>query len=254
MAGGCAIAKEHRMEICVMQLWTCVCWLLPMATELLVRRFVSLTPIMQAVLLCGSFLLNRLLVSCAHAGYCAAAKRVATLMAVPSENTCVMENLHIVWEGKTLLQCFFGAYRHPLVHIKSQLRWDACRFGLYAAALFPALFILACGAREASAIVGSLLFGISTLLTVLGALSVWIVIRRLETALWIGLPVLSGFHLTKGWSGQLLHLHFRSFLTAWLPFSVSRFALYTVIIQRTRHRVVTAPTKKSAWAIHTRIT
>ncbi len=254
MVGDCVITKGRRMEICVMQLWTYFCWLLPMAAEFLLRRFVSLTPTVQAALLLGSFLFNRVLVSCAHAGYYAAAKRAAALTAAPSQNTCVMENLHIVWEGRTLLQCFFGAYRHPLTHIKSQLRWDACRFGLYAAALFPAAFILAWGAQEETAVVKVLFLGISILLAALGVLVVWTVVRRLETAVVGGLPIFSGFHLARGWSGQLLHLHFRSFLLAGLPFSIARFAVYVAIVQRVRRRCVTMPTKNNGWAIHTRVT
>ncbi len=253
MAGSCAIAKAHRMEICVMQLWTYLCWLLPIAVEFLVRRFVLLTPTMQTALLCGSLLFNRVLVSCAHAGYYAAAKRAATLTASPSQNTCVMENLHIVWEGRTLLQCFFGVYRHPLTHIKSQLRWDVWRFVLYAAALFPALFIVAWGAREETAVVKVLLLGIGILLAVLGVLVVWIVVRRLETAVVGGFPISSGFYLSKGWSGQLLHLHFGSFWLAGVPFSVTRFAVCVEIIRRVR-RHATMPTKKHVWAIHTRVT
>jgi hypothetical protein len=67
-------------------------------------------PWVQALLLTGSVLCNRLLLAPAYAGYYTVCYRLVS-------GTCVTP----------LFGCVWGAYRHPLKAMKWQLKWDAFR-------------------------------------------------------------------------------------------------------------------------------
>jgi len=175
--------KGHRMELVIIQLWLCLCWLVPIAAELVVRRLVPATPVWQSVTLFGSFLLNRLLLAPAHTGYYACCRRLASAT-VGTAATCEIENLREELIAPTLLRCFFLDYRHPVKSLKWQLRWDALRFFTYGVLLFPALFFAAVGADEETALMQAICGAGSILFAVIGLLCGWLLFLRLRPILY----------------------------------------------------------------------
>ncbi len=175
--------KGHRMEMLIAELWLCLCWLIPIAAELAVRRFVPATTVWQTATLLGSFLLNRLLLAPAHTGYYACCRRLAsakTQMAV----TCEIENLREEMTAPTLLRCFFLDYRHPLQSLKWQLRWDAARFAIYTVMLFPAFLFIAVGAREEAPLMQAVCGAGGVLCGFVGVLVAWLTVCRLRPSLY----------------------------------------------------------------------
>ncbi len=175
--------KGHRMELVIIELWLCLCWLVPIAAELTVRRFVPATTLWQTVTLLGSFLLNRLLLAPAHTGYYACCRRLASATAQMAA-TCEIGDLREEWMAPTLLRCFFLDYRHPIKSLKWQLRWDALRFAIYAVLLFPAFLFIAVGAGEESALLQAVCGAGGLLLGFAGLLAAFLIIGRLRPCLY----------------------------------------------------------------------
>lgn len=228
--------KGHRAELIIMQLFMVVCWLIPIAAELVLQRFVPATAYWQTFLLLGSFLLNRLLLAPARTGYYACCRRLAAVngvIAVTSE----IEDLREELTAPTLLSCFFLDYRHPLQSVKWQLRYDALRFLLLSVFLFPAFLFIAVGAREETPLLQAVCGGGGVLCGIAGAFCVSLLLLRLRPALYRR-PQYGGFWkvlykamtITRGQLGQLLLLYVKAIPFAvvfWCPLVCFRTVLLT---------------------------
>ena len=186
---GRACLAGHRMEIYLIQLLVSLCWLIPIAAELAVRRFLPpaelLKPAVQVGLLAGSILLNRLLVAPAHCGYHAACYRLALSGSGSTAATCEIGSLPDGMVNASVLRLFWREYRHPLLRLRRQLRWDAVRLLAYGAAVFPGLLLLAAGGRETEA-PGQFFLGVGGLLLCLvGAFWMYCGLRRLVPAVYL---------------------------------------------------------------------
>ena len=129
-------------QLSVIELWVLLCWMIPIATELLVRRFISLPANGEWWLLLGGYTFNRLLVAPAHVGYAACCRKLASPALENTAATCEIGDLHRVKADAGLLKVFFSAYAHPVHAFKKQLRWDALRAGGYLAAAVPGIWYL----------------------------------------------------------------------------------------------------------------
>lgn len=244
------------MEVCLMQLWICGCWLLPIAAELALRRWVPLLAEWQVAYLYIHYFCNRLLLAPAYSGYYAACRQLAAARAKSASCAYAPHNLHTLWTDTTLLQRFFSAYRHPVLALKKQLQWDAVRVLTYAACLFPALVLLAFGGREQNG-VGQMLCTVSGILFGLcGVCAAWVTVQRMWLARICDKPLLSGFRLTrgKGRCNAWLSVCARATLFAWLPFSDKKILLYAGGIGRTYLKSDSRAKKPRRIAFHTRIT
>ncbi len=175
--------KGHRAELVIMQLFIAVCWLIPIAVELLLRRFLPATMLWQHLLLVGSFFLNRLLLAPAHTGYYACCRRLA-VVTNPTAVTSEIEDLREELTAPTLLSCFFLDYRHPIKSIKWQLRYDAFRFALFTVCVFPAVLFIAVGAGEETLLLQAVCLGGGILFAVIGAFCAWLIMLRLRPMLY----------------------------------------------------------------------
>ncbi len=175
--------KGHRAELVIIQLFLAVCWLIPIAAELILRRFLPSEMLWQNVLLVGSFVLNRLLLAPAHTGYYACCRRLA-VVTNPIAVTSEIEDLREELTAPTLLACFFLDYRHPIKSLKWQLRYDAFRFVLFSVLLFPALLFLAVGALEESSLLQAVCVGGSVLFAVFGMFCGWLTMLRFRPMLY----------------------------------------------------------------------
>lgn len=175
--------KGHRMELLIMELWICLCWLLPIVIELVVCRVVPSAPVWKTAVLLGGYFLNRLLLAPAHTGYYACCRRLAS-SASKKAQTCEIEDLREEYLAPTLLRCFFLDYTHPLASLKWQLKWDALRLGSCAVLLFPSFLFIAVGAGEETPLLqavcgaGGVLFGVA------GLLFLWLILCRLRPMLY----------------------------------------------------------------------
>ena len=184
---GRACVRGHRMEMTVMRLWIVLCWLIPVALELTLRRWVLgdllVHSSVQAALLSGSFLLNRLLVAPAYCGYYQRCHQLALQGRVNKAVTRELTAVPPVSSGG-VLSAFFREYRHPIRAMKWQLRWDALRLIGYGLALFPGLFLLAVGAKDEQAVWQAAFGGAGVLLMIAGLLFMWCWRRRLIPVLY----------------------------------------------------------------------
>lgn len=264
---GRACLRGHRMEMIVIQLWISLCWLLPVALELTLRRLLPDALLMrreiQAALLGGSFLCNRLLLAPAHSGYYARCHQLALESGENLAATCELVALGPGVPSSTGMRSFFREYRHPLRALKWQLRWDLLRLCGYFAAIFPGLFLFAIGAWDTSQLWQAALGGGGILLAAAGLMLMWWLLRRLTPALYRhpqDMPfyrVLSdSVRRTRRRTGAILAPYGWYFLLWPLfccPFLPWRAAFYTeqaALCQRLR-----APERKqkSAHLFHTRV-
>ncbi len=187
---GRACVRGHRMEMAVIRLWILLCWLIPVAAELILRRWVLGDFLAyrsaQAALLSGSFLLNRLLLAPAHLGYCQRCHQLALGYRADTAATCELTAVPVGVPGGAL-SAFFREYRHPIRAMKWQLRWDAFRLIGYGIALFPGLILLSVGSKDTGAIWQASLGGSGLLLMIAGILLIWCWHRRF-TPVWYRRP------------------------------------------------------------------
>ena len=186
---GRACLAGHRMELCLIQLWISLCWLIPIAAELAVRRFLPAVylaqPAVQAGILGGGILLNRLLLSSAHCGYFACCYRLALGRSGNTAVTCEIGDLPDSMPNDSLLRLFWREYRHPIIRLRRQLRWDALRLLAYGTVLFPGFLLIALGAGERTA-PGQFFFGVGGLLFCLvSAFGMYCGLRRLLPAVYL---------------------------------------------------------------------
>lgn len=228
--------KGHRAELVIMQLFMVVCWLIPIALELLLQRFVPLSPQGQTLLLTGSFFLNRLLLAPAKTGYYACCRRLAAV-STPTAVTSEIEDLRDELTAPTLLSCFFLDYRHPLQSVKWQLRYDAFRFIVFSVCLFPALLFIAVGAREETPLLQAVCGGGGILCGVVGVLCMCLLLLRLRPALYrrpqygsFWKVLYKAMQITRGRLGELLFLYVKAIpftLIYWCPFVCVRTIVCT---------------------------
>ncbi len=209
--------KGHRAELMIMQFFVAVCWLIPIAAELLLRRVLPATVRWQNGLLVGSFLLNRLLLAPAYTGYYACCRRLAVVHS-PTAVTCEIEDLREELTAPTLLSCFFLDYRHPLKSLKWQLRYDAFRFVLFSVFLFPAVLFIAVGAKEESALLQAVCCGGSALFALVGAFCAFLIMLRLRPLLYrrpqygsFWGQVYKSLQLSRGYTAELLYMYVKRF-------------------------------------------
>lgn len=246
------------MELYIIELWTLLCWLVPIAAELVVRRFVPVTIGWQAATLCGSFICNRFLLSPAHAGHYACYQKLAASCPSDIAATCEIEDLHTAMPAATLLRCFFREYRHPLQALKRQLGWDATRFLIYVLAGMPGFLLIVLGGVEQSVLLQALLFSSGVLLGAAGVFLAWILLRRLQPALYVRSQAARGiffraFMQTRRSTGALLWIYIRSLPLLCCPLSLQRFALHTDVILLLRKHPMPKRRKPSSQLFHTRV-
>ena len=137
------------MEMVCIRFCLLLCWLLPIAAELLLRRLLPTALLTQtkwqAALLAASVFSNRLLVAAAHSGYYACCCRLAFFNTGDIAATRELVGTEDGALSFSLLSVFFRAFLHPLRALRRQLSWDLLRLFLYAVAVFPGLFLLAVG-------------------------------------------------------------------------------------------------------------
>lgn len=246
--------KGHRMELYIIELWTLLCWLVPIALELVVRRLIPATVWWHTATLCGSFLLNRLLLSPAHAGYYTCCQRLAAGCRQNIAATCEIADLHTAVPAATLLRGFFREYRHPLQALKRQLRWDAVRLLGYTLAGLPGLLLIAFGGLEQSSLLQALLGGSGLLFGAVGLLLGWILFRRLQAALYCRPSVAyAGLKQTRRMTGALLRRYARCLPLLCVPLSLQRFVLHTEIAMLLKRHPVPARKKAHSQIFHTRV-
>lgn len=184
------------MEMMCIEACRLLCWLLPIAAELLLRRFLPMGLLAetkwQAALLAAGVIANRFLVAAAHGGYYACCYRLAFR---ETGDTAATRELVGVRDGvlsPSLLSVFFREFRHPLRALKRQLRWDAFRLFFYALAAFPGLLVLAVGGRAADTWQQALFAAGGGLLFLLGVTVTFLYLRRFLPAvyLWEQYPTL----------------------------------------------------------------
>lgn len=251
--------KGVRMQLYIMELWILLCWLIPVALELIVRRFVPSTFRWQVITLVSSFLLNRLLLSPAHVGYYACCQKLAAGRHANIAVTCEIYDLRTAAPSKTLLRGFFGVYRHPVQALKRQLRWDAMRLSLYTLAGFPGLLLICLGGQEQNTQMQALIGGSGVLLGAVGLLLAWVLLRRLQTALYRDPFMIAvsiwwhAFKQTRGMTGVLLRQYVRSIPLLLVPFSLQRFVLHTQIAVSLKKHPPVEHGKKYSQIFHTRV-
>ncbi len=231
---GSEYIKGHRAELVIIQFFIVACWLIPIAIELLLRRFLPATVRWQSILLVGSFLLNRMLLAPAHTGYYACCRRLAAVTA-PTAMTSEIEDLREELTAPTLLSCFFLDYRHPVKSMKWQLRYDALRFVVFAVFLFPCVFFWAVGAREGTVLLQAVCAGGGLLCGISGAFCACLLLLRLRPMLYrrpqygsFWAQVAQALRISHGQSTRMLLLRVKVFpftLLFTLPFSCFRVRL-----------------------------
>ncbi len=175
--------QGYRTALVVIQLFRAVCWLIPIALELFLRRILPLTVPWESGLLVGSYLLNRILLAPANTGYYACCRRLASItnaIAATSE----IEDLREEMTAPTLLACFFLDYRHPIKSVKWQLRYDAFRFVGFVTFTFPAIVFVAVGARGESPLLQAVCLGGAILCGVVGVFLYYLLLLRLRPMLY----------------------------------------------------------------------
>ncbi len=264
---GRACVHGHRMEVTVIQLWILLCWLIPVALELTLRRWVLSEllshRVVQAALLGGSFLLNRLLLAPAHLGYHQRCHQLALQKRADKAATCELPAVTPSGLSDTGMRAFFREYRHPIRAMKWQLRWDALRAGGYFIALIPGLLLLAIGARDTAAVWQATLGGGGFLLMIAGLLLMWWWLRRLTPVLYrrpqdrpFWSAIGDAYRSTRRKTGALIRpfgwyfLLWPLFICPVLPFRAAFYTEQAALCQRWR-----APVKVSSRArlFHTRV-
>ncbi len=257
LSAGRECLKGHRMQLYIIELWILLCWLVPIATELLARRFLPTTIWWQGITLCGSFLLNRILLAPAHVGYYVCCKRLAMGYHTEMAATCEIDDLQTAVPFTTILRGFFAEYRHIPQAIKKQLQWDIWRLFCYAVAGFPGILLIALGGLEQQALLQALLCGSGILLGAAGELAAWIFVRRLQVA-WYSRPQMIGswkqaIQQTCKLSGKLLRRYAKALPWILIPFSLQRFVLHVEIAILLRRHPISLQPKNSSQIFHTRV-
>ncbi len=263
---GRACLRGYRMEMVVIQLWITLCWLLPVALELLLRRAMPgvllQRPWCQVVLLVGSFLLNRLLLAPAHCGYYERCHRLALKREGDLAATCELP-VEFGTDFGGGMRSFFREYRHPVQALKWQLRWDMLRCLGYFVALFPGLFLVAIGAVDPDAVWQATVGGSGIFLMVAGLMLMWLWLRRLTPVLYrypqhrpFWKTLADAYRSTRHKTGKLTaaygwyYLLWPLFCCPVLPLRAAFFVQQASICQRLR-----VPTKNPIRArlFHTRV-
>lgn len=179
----------HRMEMVCIRFCLLLCWLLPIAAELLLRRLLPTALLTQtkwqAALLAASVFFNRLLVASAHGGYYACCCRLAFFN---TGDIAATRELVVTEDGAlsfSLLSVFFRAFLHPLRALRRQLSWDLLRLFLYAVAVFPGLFLLAVGGNAVGVWQQALFAAGGVLFCLLGAVTVFLFLQRFLPAVYL---------------------------------------------------------------------
>lgn len=239
-------------QLSVMELWVLLCWMIPIATELLVRRFVPLPVNGEWWLLLGGYTFNRLLVAPAHIGYAACCRKLASPVLENTAATCEIGDLRRVKAEVGLLKVFFSAYAHPVLAFKKQLRWDTLRAVGYLVAAVPGIFLLIAGGVQPNPIQAAFA-GCGILLTIALWLLVWVLFRRLQVSLLLDVGLSAAWRSTRKKTEVLLQCYTKMLPLLIVPFSLQRFAMHAhmvVLLQKT----VEAPKKKRYLQIfHTRV-
>lgn len=249
--------RGHRMQLYVIQLWIILCWLIPVATELALRRVLPSTDRWQGVYLVGGFLFNRLLLAPAHRGYYAFCYRLATIGCGDAAATCEIGNVY-GQSTTTVLRDFFREYRHPLRALKWQLRWDVLRAGGYLAVLFPGICLLVYGGIQSDALLSTICGGCGVLLSAAVAVPMGALLCRLNAARYldVDIPLSQAFARTRNKTGELLRCRLRAL---WLlpfircPLSRWRTALHIEIAAVLLARPHRREPVRTSQIFHTRV-
>ncbi len=253
--------RGHRMEIYIMRLWMIGCRLLPVVTELVIRRFLSFTVGGYTLALLLAFGLNRMLLAPATTGYYACCLRLAR-KGEKDGNTCPIEDLQTEMQMPTLLKCFLWDYRHPWISFKWLLKWDIFRFIVYFVCCVPGLAIIVFGAKEEGWL--QLAFGSGgALLCLVGLLCAVLIRVRIQPMLFVRPQydgflrgMLRAFRQTKGCTGGLLYTRMAwvkyGFLP-WIPFFLFRTACYVQQAALYVRSKTLQNASKSSYHFHTRV-
>ena len=219
--------KGNIAEWYVIELWTLLCWVFPLLAELAARRFLPLSRNGLAVLPLAVYLINRVLIAPANAGFYACCRRLAKRVSDKTAATCEVGDLHGVHQDGSLLATFFGAYRHPLYAVKRRVQWDLLRAVCYATVAFPGCLLLAIGEQRQSATQQVVLAVCGILLTASAWIWVWILFRRLKAALILDIGFMAALKRTRKRTNALLRSRMKMLPLLLVPFSLQRVCMYT---------------------------
>lgn len=245
--------KGVRAPLCIMELWICLCWLLPIAAELAVRRLMPIWQEWQGVILVSGYALNRLLVAPAHIGRAACCRKISVRFSKPTAHTCEIHDLRDVNIEKTLLKDFFAAYLHPITCFKKQLGWDALRLCMYTPSVFVGTLLAVLGGRAQQFEQQVLLAAGGCLIALAGMLTAWVLLRRLQTALYSGVSWFEAWKQTRKVTGKIVSAQLRYIPLICLPFSLYRFVAQVSILQILQNKPTISKKHKSSQIFHTRV-
>lgn len=180
------LLRGHRREMYFLQLWMLLCWLIPVAVELLAYRYVLPLVTWQYTDVCifiGSILLNRLLLAPAYCGYHTCCQQLACAAHTSTAVTCELVGN---WQGGgTLLRTFFSSYRHPLKLLRRQLYWDIFRLCVCGIGAFGGICLLIYGGGITEPLIQFFCGMGGVFLAVLGTLSAAIFCRMFVPAVYL---------------------------------------------------------------------